>query len=220
MGTILQAQDRVPVLVELFTSEGCSSCPAADTLLAELDSRQPVNNAELLVLSEHVDYWNQLGWRDPFSSAAFSERQQGYADRLHADDVFTPQVVVDGRYSTVGSNRGNLLKAIESSTATAKPKLDFTISREANQLIVNGPDTSTGEVWAAVTESGIVSHVTNGENAGRTLRHVGVVRSLTKLRAGQARIAMRKDWGSDLRLVVFVQDKMSGRISQAAEKHI
>ena len=100
-----QAQaTRVPVLAELFTSEGCSSCPAADDLLRRLIAEQPIDGGEVIALSEHVDYWNRLGWRDPFSSPRFSERQHEYASALGGSQVYTPQLVIDGRAQVVGSD--------------------------------------------------------------------------------------------------------------------
>ena len=112
--------EPVPVLVELFTSEGCSSCPPADALLAKLDAAQPVAGARVIVLSEHVTYWNSLGWRDPFSSDAMTERQHQYADRFGLSDVYTPQAVVDGAAELVGSDGRAMLQAITKAAATAK----------------------------------------------------------------------------------------------------
>jgi hypothetical protein len=216
----VQAQNRVPVVVELFTSEGCSSCPAADSLLAELQTRQLNPKIDIIALSEHVDYWNSLGWKDPFSAATFSERQQTYAELLHSSDVYTPQAVIDGRFATVGSNRQNVLKAIASSGESAKPELRITVTRQGNALLVDAEPSEKGNLWVAITQARAVSHVVHGENAGRTLEHVGVVRSLTKLKAGQARIDIDRNWNSDLSVVAFVQDGHTGRILQATEKKI
>lgn len=217
----LQASDRVPVVIELFTSEGCSSCPPADSLLADLERKQPVENADVIVLSEHVDYWNQLGWKDPFSAAIFSRRQQSYAEMMHADDVYTPEAVIDGQYSAIGSNRPNVLKAIVTATKTAKAELNVTVSRDGDGVIVHLPEPRKGSrTWIAITQAQVVSQVAHGENGGRTLQHVGVVRSLTEASAGIARIRVDKNWGDDLRVVAFVQDERSGRILQVVQQHI
>ena len=218
--TALTAQSRTPVVIELFTSEGCSSCPPADSLLAELAQKQPFANADLIVLSEHVDYWNSLGWKDPFSAPLFSERQQDYATRLHTEDVYTPQAVIDGHFATVGSNRANVEKAITEAAVTSKPELTLKIAREGDTIIVNAAASANGETWIGVTQDKAVSHVEHGENGGRTLQHVGVVRYLSKAVNGEARITVSKKWDSDLRVVAFVQDGSTGRILQAAEMRL
>lgn len=115
------ATGRIPVLLELFTSEGCSSCPPADRLLATLDERQPEARAELIVLSEHVDYFNYLGWKDPFSAEVFSERQESFSGKPHFDGVYTPQLVVDGRFGFVGSDDAAASAAIRK--AVQEPKI-------------------------------------------------------------------------------------------------
>src|SRR6202789_4199856 len=111
---------RQPVLVELFTSEGCSSCPPADALLAHLDETQSVPGAQVIVLSEHVTYWNQDGWHDPFSMDAMTDRQKQYGDQFGLSDVFTPQAVVDGAAQMVGSDERGLEQAVERAAASPK----------------------------------------------------------------------------------------------------
>src|SRR5574337_814125 len=112
---------RAPVLVELFTSEGCSSCPPADALLARLDQTQPVSGAEVIALKEHVDYWDHLGWRDPYSSELFTARQNAYAHAFGKDGIYTPQMIVDGRTEFVGSRESLARQAIR--RAAQEPKI-------------------------------------------------------------------------------------------------
>lgn len=175
---------RVPVLAELFTSEGCSSCPPADALLMKLDKIQPVAGAQIIVLSEHVDYWNYLGWSDPYSSAQFTQRQGMYTHALMAES-YTPQIVIDGRSEVLGSDE----KAIQSAVAKAatRPKLPVRIvaakrdDHEAVVSIVVGAASAKADVWVAVADDRDQSGVRRGENKGRTLNHVAVVRSLGKV---------------------------------------
>ena len=122
--------EPVPVLLELFTSEGCSSCPPADQLLEKIDRDQPVPGTDLIVLSEHVDYWNRIGWTDPFSSSDFSRRQQAYAAQFGTDDIYTPQLVVDGEKAVVGGNWPMAARAIQQSLR--EPKIPVTIGATKN----------------------------------------------------------------------------------------
>jgi len=167
------------VVVELFTSQGCSSCPPADALLAVLDK-----DPNVLVLSEHVDYWNHLGWRDPYSSNAFSARQQRYARRFAQDGPYTPQMVVDGRTQFVGSDARQARAAIVQ--AGRMVKVTVTLVKEGDHVRVIAPKLPAGgkaksaELWVALVRPEGAAHVPRGENAGRTLRHVAIVRSLAK----------------------------------------
>lgn len=218
LASSLQAQDRVPVLVELFTSEGCSSCPPADILLAELQGHKAEPNLDFIVLSEHVDYWDNLGWKDPFSSKSFTQRQETYARIEGNRDIYTPQAVIDGRFSTVGSDRSNVLKALAASGAKPKPPLNLSVAHEPGALLLEAASRENGDLWIAITQDKAVSRVAHGENAGRTLTHVGVVRSLINVRGNQARIEIDPSWPASLNLVAFVQDAATGRILQLTSK--
>ncbi|MBI1766297.1 MAG: DUF1223 domain-containing protein [Acidobacteria bacterium] len=231
---------RVPVVVELFTSEGCSSCPPADALLMQLDQTSPVPGAEIIALSEHVDYWNYIGWSDPFSSEAYSARQQGYAQALRLTggrgDVYTPQMVVDGQFEFVGGNTAKAREVI--AQAAAFPKAEVKVSLvnperndevklhvHASQLPqVHANDEA--EVVLAVIENNLASSVTRGENSGRKLRHSAVTRELRPLgqfAAGQknfeteATVKLATSWKrADVRLVAFIQEHLNRRILGAA----
>lgn len=178
------------VLVELFTSEGCSTCPPADRLLTELDENQPVNGAQVIALSEHVDYWNRLGWKDPFSSAQFTERQTDYSRTLRVEDIYTPQMIVDGRTEFVGNQRATALEAIARAAQSPKASIAAAVkSSAANSItlsiqVSDVPDVSRGDradVLLAITESGLMSNVARGENGGRRLTHSAVTRRMVKV---------------------------------------
>lgn len=228
---------RTPVIVELFTSEGCSSCPPADAVLARLDRTQPVAGAEVIPLALHVDYWNHLGWSDPFSSPAFSARQGEYSTAYGRDGVYTPQMIVDGVTEFNGSNGGRAAEAI--ARAARAPKAETRVTRAARQpaegvalavSLRNIPkltDNDAAYVLLAVTESNLSTDVARGENAGRKLPHVGVVRSLTTVgtlaeaRDGafdtETSVLLKKNWRREnLRAVVFAQERGSRRILAAA----
>jgi hypothetical protein len=231
---------RSPVIVELFTSEGCSSCPPADAVLERLQQTQPVAGAEVIALGEHVDYWNYIGWSDPFSSAAFSARQETYARALGQQDrVYTPQIIVDGQTEFNGSAMNKALEAI--AKAARSPKADVRIvipetkTQKDNQEIrfnvsvKNVPSVDRGdvaEVVFALTEDKLSSNVTRGENSGSKLAHTAVVREMralgrvdpaTKTFDSEKTMAIADGWKrDDLRVVVFVQERANRRVLGAA----
>jgi hypothetical protein len=229
--------ERAPVLVELFTSEGCSSCPPADALLARLEDEQPVRGAEVIALEQHVDYWNHLGWTDPFSSHEYSARQEEYAAGFGNSSAYTPQMVVDGKTEFVGSSERQARQTIEQAAAHKKADVAVTEDKPAaggDQPFTVGVGKLTGataedtaEVWLAVTERGLHSDVTRGENAGEDLHHSAVVRTLRKIGvadggkklsfAADPAVKFAASWKKEnLRVVVFVQEKKSRRILGAA----
>jgi hypothetical protein len=213
-----------PVLVELFTSEGCSSCPPADALLARLARDQAVPGARLVVLGEHVDYWDRLGWKDPWSSAAFSERQERHARQLGSDGPYTPQAVVDGVRQAVGSDERALKVAVAEAARRPKGRIELRLADPSSsaphsvQVDAAWPGAVEADVTVAVVESGLQSRVTRGENAGRELVHAAVARRLDRVGSGRgnfsgrAEIAIARTPGSSARVVAFVEDRESGRV--------
>jgi hypothetical protein len=174
--------ERTPVVVELFSSEGCSSCPPADVVLAALAKSQPVAGAEVIALEMHVDYWNSLGWVDPFSSATYTARQRAYADAFGASGVYTPQMVIDGHAELVGSRGDAARTMIAEAVKTPKAKVDLV--RHGDRVTVNVAGLAAADpadVLLAVTEDGLSTAVPRGENAGATLAHGPVVRELKSL---------------------------------------
>ena len=224
------AAGRRPILLELFTSEGCSSCPPADRLLEAFDRTQPVSGAEVIVLSEHVDYWNRLGWTDPFSSALFTQRQQDYVARLHLDGAYTPQLVVDGQKDVVGSDERAARSAILKAETHSKAAIDLRAQRSGVDVMVGLRVTGGGrgtDVYVVLADDHAQSQVTRGENSGHTLRHVAVVRTLLVAGKTDAQGAFAKDLTLPLkdsnngawRVVVFLQDSGS-KVLGAAETRL
>lgn len=231
-----------PVVVELFTSEGCSSCPPADALLAKLDATQPVGGAQIIAIEEHVDYWNHLGWADPFSSGEWTARQENYEAAFQQDGAYTPQMVVGGDYEFVGSRGDLAAAAIEKARrlAAVRVSLQSTGAKDPGELhfavTVGRPPESmpkdTAEVWIAVTESGLASQVSRGENAGRNLRHAPVLRSLQRIGTAEGNgegpsfqrevsVKLRPEWNREhLAVIVLVQEKKTRRIVGAAVQKV
>lgn len=217
---------RVPVIVELFTSEGCSSCPAADEALRELEKAQPVPGAEVIVLGEHVDYWNRLGWKDSFSAPAYTERQRHYAAGFGTGS-YTPQAVVNGRYELVGSRSTDLAAAVAKAAKAPQAAVTVACANGTAQVRVSSLPTGTPvtEVLLAITESGLSSKIGRGENSGLLLHHAAVVRQLLPLGrvgadgtfAASPVLKLAADWKRpNLRAVVLVQEVASRRIVGAA----
>ena len=223
-----------PVLLELFTSEGCSSCPPADAFLKQLDDAGRLQDVAVIAIEEHVDYWDRLGWRDPFSSHDWTERQEQYASSFRRDGVYTPQLVVNGVSELVGSSaREARQKIIE---AARIPGVELrvaarSVAPESAEVSVNIPsmpaEARSATVWLAVTERGLSSNVLRGENEGRNLTHAAVLRSLTRVKLrhadpsapteSKATVRLDRAWKrEDLRFVVFLQEAKTLHILGAA----
>ncbi|MEM9596919.1 MAG: DUF1223 domain-containing protein [Acidobacteriota bacterium] len=230
--------DTTPVIVELFTSQGCSSCPPADRLLTELAREGTPSGVKVIPLSFHVDYWNYIGWTDPFSSSKWSKRQTFYARKFGSHRVYTPQLVIDGVDECVGSDRDRVYEGIERAGGSADGgKVAFTLDTADPQSVGLSIDAevlspAAGERWrvmVAVYENDLETPVSRGENGGRTLSNGHVVRELREASVLDAdtaelhRVELRLDLGADWRrgnlgVVVFLQDPKSRRIHGAAAK--
>ena len=224
---------RVPVLVELFTSEGCSDCPPADDLLARLDATQFVPNADAIVLSEHVTYWDRQGWRDPFSLDEMTQRQQSYEFHFNLADSYTPQAVIDGAAQMVGNNA----PAVERAVAEAATKAKHELSIENAQwsagnatFSVHGSSDNNARLVAVLAADATHSDVARGENAGRTLHHVAVVRVMKEFDAASADgralklsggpLNHKEESSGSVRLVVFLVDHKTGHVLAVAEQKL
>ena len=227
---------RAPVVVELFTSEGCDSCPPADKVLGYIVEKQPFPGTTVIALEEHVDYWNHEGWNDPYSSPRWTDRQQSYAGIFKKGD-YTPQMVVNGRAELVGSDGPNVVRTIQSAAhelrtevtiaaGTLDPKgvRQYTIT--TGKLSGNPGDTA--EIWLAVTEDGLQSSVNAGENSGKTLQHASTLHSLQKVGVadpnkspasftGDAQVKFDPRWNAaNTHIVVFIQEKKGREILGAS----
>ena len=198
---------RAPILVELFTSEGCSSCPPADRLLEALDR-------QAIVLSEHVDYWDGLGWRDPFSGHANTQRQEAYARGFGIECPYTPQMVIDGVTEFVGNDARRAME--EMVRARSREKIGVHLARTAAGIQVQvDPAAKAADVWLALADDSGTAQVAAGENQGHSLHHVAILRSLRKIGAvkrgaGFGRnVAVPPGAG---RVIVFVQESGLGKV--------
>lgn len=224
----MSSDDGGPAVVELFTSQGCHSCPAADEFLSEWGPAA-LARGEVIPLAYHVDYWDRIGWKDPFGSAAFTDRQHAYARAWNARQVYTPQMVVDGRTGFVGSDRGRAQEEAAKPRGSAR-SVAFTAALKGGrlELKVSAPAAAPEKVrvMLAVFENGLVTVIPRGENSGRTLRGDFVVRRLTELGKADAGKAWSEtvgiDWGAGWKAencgaAVFLQDEATLRIVGAAK---
>lgn len=221
----------VPIVVELFTSEGCSDCPPADAFLKTLDSTQPVPGALVIVLEEHVDYWDDQGWKDPFSSHALTVRQENYAYRLRLASPYTPQMIVDGSYQFVGSDRRGAIKAFDSAHSMPKAAVRVSAVRLEKQKLFAHVECdaapSKADVVIALAAEHAESQVLRGENGGQHLEHVAIISELTnagKVEKGQnfsKDIAINaKSFALPGRVIVLLQEPNQGRIVGAVQERL
>jgi len=214
-------------LIELYTSEGCSSCPPADRLVAKI--AQEYKDEEVYVLAYHVDYWNHLGWRDVFSSPQYSQRQRNYSDYLHLDGVYTPQAIVNGRTEFVGSDEDRMHGAIQASlnkSATAELTLNnLKISGNKAGLQYKVKGATDASLVLAVIQKHAQTQVKAGENGGHMLPHINIVQKLQTINlksdSGNADISLpdgfnTKDWG----IIAFVQSNRDGAILTAQKANL
>jgi hypothetical protein len=224
----------VPVLVELFTAEGCSSCPPADEWLLQMDKVQPLTGAQLIVLSEHVDYWDHDGWKDPYSSSQATERQADYARAFRIDSPYTPQVVVNGTVNLKLSDSQSVRQTFQkAATASTLPVTITAVEIDpGNPAILHARvevDGSSAEhnadVYEAVALDHAESQVLHGENGGKRLSHVAVVQQLSKIgkidkgKTFSRAIELKLKPGTDpknTRLIIFVQEGGPGKVLGAA----
>jgi hypothetical protein len=229
---------RAPVLVELFTSEGCSSCPPADELLQLVDATQPVPGAQIIVLSEHVDYWNHDGWKDPYSSSFLTDRQSGYTHALGLNTPYTPQIIIDGAAELKANNTEEVIQALDK--AAAAPKVPVKIAwvkvDDKTPGIIRAHIEADGtsekhnaDVFVAVALDHAESQVLRGENSGRHLAHVAVVQQIVKV----GKLEKQKTFAQDVeiktkagmnlanaRIVSFVQESSFGKVRGSALERI
>ena len=231
-----QRQEALPVLVELFTSEGCSSCPPADALLRKLEGMRTDTGQRIVALSEHVTYWNRLGWADPFSADIFSDRQNDYGERFHLDEIYTPQAIVNGDREVNGSDGDAILRAVRLEGHAPAVELEILSMKAGASALsltysVSGTLPPEGaEVYVALADDQDTSYVGRGENAGLTLKHVSVARSLTrmvKLWAPEQRTvtiplpeSLGAQYAGGRHVVVFVQLAGLGKVLAIASQTV
>jgi hypothetical protein len=222
-----------PVLLELFTSEGCSSCPPADALVQQWAQSQPISGAQLIVLSEHVDYWNHDGWKDPYSSSSITDRQIGYVRAMKLKEPYTPQIIVDGS-SELRGDQQQMVQTLEKDAGAPKISLRLdSVSADGKTPpdlkghidIEPSPEKHNADVYVAVALAHAESQVASGENSGKHLTHIDVVQEIKKVGKLDKNSHFSQDFqlklqpgtdSSNVRVVAFVQEPGPGRVLGAA----
>ena len=220
----LSAQEKPIVIVELFTSEGCSSCPPADRLLSKIVS-EANEEVEVIGLSFHVDYWDYIGWKDPYGSEDFTIRQRAYARRFISNTIYTPQMVVNGKHEFVGSSRGQLQKALKKETGRNLVMLevsDVKIESGVLQVSIRGEGIEQSLLNVAVVEKGLSQSVTRGENTGKILAHDNVVRAFDSRQFDGSQNTFKLELPKDLdlskaTLVAYSQNEKSWYVNAASK---
>ncbi len=222
-------------VVELFTSEGCSSCPPADAVLSRLKREQPVSGVKIIPLSESVPYWDYIGWKDPHAKESFTARQKEYCQKFANDSLYTPQAVINGISQTTGSNYSEILRLIGATSAATDITIDGNLDRYDNRLKLTATlqlptrtDKSKLMLTAFVVEDNLTSNVTKGENAGARISHDNVVRDLLNLEQITTNsqvfiktINLQPGWKpKNLSTVIIVQDKTTKAIYAATQINI
>jgi hypothetical protein len=223
-----------PVLVELFTSEGCSSCPPADALVERMDALQPVPGVQLIVLSEHVDYWDHDGWKDPYSSSSITDRQSSYVHALGLKTAYTPQILVDGDMELRANDAQQVSEALQKAGTSPKVPIRITSATlDANPMAVRGHIEADGgsmkhnaDIYAVIALDHAESQVSSGENKGRHLAHVAVVLEIAKVgklekgktlsRDFQVKYKLPQTDSTPIRVVAVIQESGSGKVLGAA----
>ena len=222
----LNAKPSSVAIVELFTSEGCSSCPPADSLLSQINLKQTHAGQLIVGISEHVTYWNDLGWKDPYSSPVFTDRQSVYASRLSPEGSYTPQMVLNGRDQFVGSDGPALERALGDDAGREHIALHIISSTPTSEGIdvkfaFAGNPSKPLDVMAVLADDSDRSNVLRGENSGRLLQHVSVARSMTRVataRDGEQSVhvsfpeGLSTRSGSGHHLILFAQEPHQGAI--------
>ena len=217
------------VVLELFTSQGCSSCPPADALLRKL-SEEPEWQGRLVALGYHVDSWNYVGWTDPFSTADWTDRQVAYAKQVSAGRTYTPQAIINGKFSAVGSDERSIRKQLADAAAQPAGKVALKLTRDGRKVTVELSTTPPSghaerlDLMLAVVESGLVTDVAHGENAHRTLHDDYVVRRLQRAakvagadKTTSLNVHLERDWKPEnVRFAAFLQDPDTRAIYGAA----